>query len=55
MDSYEDLILVWQEDESDYDECTDCKYKGNKCHNQCMKIEYVACNPVIQAYLNKRR
>lgn len=54
MDSYEDIILAWEDPESDYNECTHCEHKEN-CHSQCMKIDYVACNPVIQAYLNERR
>lgn len=42
MESYEDLILDHQE--SEYDECTECPYKGDACNNQCMEIE-IQYNP----------
>lgn len=35
---YEEMILARQE--SEVDDCTDCKYKEN-CHNQCMRIHCI--------------
>ena len=39
MKDYEDLILAYQDWESDYDECSECEYASvEKCRNQCMEI-----------------
>lgn len=37
MTDYEEMILKSQESEED--ECATCPYKGDKCNNQCMRIE----------------
>ncbi len=34
-DSYENIILNKQE--SEIDECSECKYKSNLCKNQCKR------------------
>lgn len=39
MIDYEDLILMYQDWESEYDECTDCEYGTPElCEKQCMMI-----------------
>ena len=39
MNEYEDLILMYQDWESEYDECTECEYgTPESCEDQCMMI-----------------
>lgn len=47
MTDYEEMILA--EQESEEDDCKACPYKGTKCRNQCMEVEYHH-NPVLVAY-----
>lgn len=39
MIDYEDLILIYHDWKSEYDECTDCEYGTPElCENQCLMI-----------------
>ena len=48
MIDYEYLILNNNDADNTTDECRSCPYKGQKCNNQCMRVEAVY-NP----YINK--
>ncbi len=47
MRDYEELILARQD--SDYDECCDCEYRGH-CNSECMKE--VEGRPLEEVYPN---
>lgn len=52
MKDWEDAILDMQESEED--ECSTCEYRGERCRNQCSRID-VRYNPFLPRLINKAK